>query len=100
MKDVQQVLAGLAPGEPDELTDKLVHELVLSLLRRPDLKELRDNQSAFMRTTIELLVAATEKVTADAEYTRRYAEGADDGADAADRREAAKRAVARRWQNL
>ena len=77
-----------------------MRELVLQLLRRPDLQELKDNQSAFMRTTIELLVAAAEKIEEDAHFTRLYAEKHDAHEDAGERRDGAKLAISRRWQDL
>jgi hypothetical protein len=97
MKDVQQTLA--ASPSP-ELTDKLAHEFILALLRRDDIDEVRDNQSAFMRMTIELLATASEKIKSDAHYTRLFAEARDEaGEDEAERRDGVKRAAARRWQN-
>lgn len=100
IKSVQQTLAGLSSGQGGDLPDKLMRELVLQLLRRPDLQELKNNQSAFMRTTIEVLVAAAEKIEEDAHFTRLYAEERADKAGIAERRDGAKLAVARRWQDL
>ena len=76
MKDVQQTLA--ASPSP-ELTDKLAHEFALALLRRNDLDAVRNNQSAFMRMTIELLATANEKIKSDGDYTRLFAEARDSG---------------------
>lgn len=100
MKGVQGTLAGLSSGQGGDLPDKLMRELVLQLLRRPDLQELTDNQSAFMRTTIELLVAATEKIEKDAHFTRLYAEEHEADESAAERRNGARLAAARRWRDL
>ena len=98
MRAVQQLLAD---SPTPDVTNKLVHEFILALRRRGDLQEVRDNQSAFIRMTIELLATATEKIESDGYYTRLYAEartGAREDRD--EQRDGAKRAVARRWQNL
>jgi hypothetical protein len=79
---------------------QILHELELSILRRPHRLTRATNQSEFMRALVELLLAAIEKVERDRVNGDAYA------AAAAGRREdeaaftrASTRAAARRWQH-
>jgi hypothetical protein len=82
-----------------ELAELVASELVFALLRDRDrLEQLADNQSAFMRATLELLVAVAEKIESDEKWAREYAEvGAAE--QEAGFRAAGKRAAARRWRD-
>jgi hypothetical protein len=77
---------------------RILHELELALLRRPDPLRQASNQSEFMRAVVQLVVAATEKVERDRISGEAYAAAATDRAE--DERaftEASRRAALRRW---
>jgi hypothetical protein len=78
---------------------EILHELELSILRRPHRLTRTANQSDFMRALIELLLAATEKVERDRIKGEAYAATAASRSDeeAAFTR-ASTRAAARRWK--
>ena len=98
MRGASAVLEEVRSGENPEATEHLARELVLLLLRRSD--DARNlNQSAFTRLSVELLLEAAEKLAMDADFTERYtADRATDDEIAS--RQAATRAVARRWRDL
>ena len=69
-----------------------------SFLRRAQWEQV-DNQSALLRATCELFVAATEKVAQDREYVELYREWASEDAEASAVRAGALHASARRWRD-
>jgi hypothetical protein len=96
---IRAASASLA-GRP-ELLERLAAELGLAIARDPTrFHASSGNQSAFMRDTIELLVGATEKVAADAEYAKLYAEAAAERSDEEiEFRRAVVAEAARRWRD-
>src|SRR4051812_20126375 len=61
--------------EGQAAAERVAQELMLALLRdREQFQQAVDNQSAFMRQTIELFVRTTEKVASDLRYAAEYAE--------------------------
>jgi hypothetical protein len=79
---------------------QVLHELELSILRRPHRLTRAANQSEFMRALVELLLAATEKVERDRQRGDAYATAAAERAqDEATFTRASTRAAARRWKD-
>jgi hypothetical protein len=79
---------------------QILHELELSILRRPHRLTRAANQSDFMRVLVELLLAATEKVERDRINGDAYAAVAAERTD--DERaftRASTRTAARRWKD-
>jgi hypothetical protein len=82
----------------DEVVERIAQELVLMIVR--DASEFRsaaENQSAFIRETLELIVRATEKVARDLEFAQAYARE-EMTEDERSFTLGARRAAARRWK--
>lgn len=78
---------------------EILHELELSILRRPHRLTRAANQSDLMRALVGLLLAATEKVERDRINGDAYAAAAAERSeDEAAFTRASTRAAARRWQ--
>jgi hypothetical protein len=78
---------------------RILHELELSILRKPHRLTRAANQSDLMRALVELLLAATEKVERDRHIGDAYAAAAAERSeDEAAFTRAATRAAARRAQ--
>jgi hypothetical protein len=78
---------------------RILQELELAVLRRPQALTQAASQSEFMRALVELVIAATEKVDRDRVNGEAYAAAAAERAE--DERaftDASRRAAARRWQ--
>jgi hypothetical protein len=91
--------AGRTLADRPELLDRITYQFALAIARDPArFRAVTGNQSAFMRETMELLVAATEKVLDDEEWAKLYAEAADDVSDEEiEFRRAGRERAARRW---
>ena len=82
------------------VTDLIARELATRLIRDHTPEEIGEmSQSAFMRVTLETLIAAAERVASDLRYAAAYADAAAD-ADDDDRAwaDAARRVASERWQ--
>jgi hypothetical protein len=92
-------LRGDEEGAGAELAELVANELVLALLRDSErLGQIADNQSAFMREALELLVAVTEKIENDQRWAREYA-ALEQAPEESEFRAAGKKAGARRWRD-
>jgi hypothetical protein len=79
MREASVILDQVAETAGSDLAERIARHLALALLRDSQrFHEARENQSAFMRETIELLVSATEKLAADLQYTDAYRQVAAD----------------------
>jgi hypothetical protein len=98
IREASALLDDVSAGVDPEVTTLITRELLVLMLRDGErFHQARGNQSAFMRETIELLVAAAEKVASDREYVTAYADVASDRTEAeADARRAARAHAARR----
>lgn len=78
---------------------QILHEFELAILRRPHRLTQAGNTSELMRTMVELLLAATEKVERDRVAGEAYAEAAAErGEDETAFTRASTRVAARRWR--
>lgn len=100
LESARTTLAGLGEALESPGNEWIAREVQLAFLRRS--RELADsaNRSELMRTTIELLVAATEKIAEDLRFTEEYAAAARARtAEDEEFLEAAKRAGAALWRD-
>jgi len=101
ISDARIVLEHLEDTVGPELAERLASELVRALVR--DTRRLRgngDNQSSFVRGTVELLVGAVEKVAADLHHAEAYAEAASvRGEDELAFRKASRARAGQRWRD-
>jgi hypothetical protein len=78
---------------------QILHELELAILRRPHRLTQAANTSDLMRTVVELLLIATEKVERDRTSGDEYAAAAAERSeDETDFTRASTRVAARRWR--
>jgi hypothetical protein len=82
-------------GDRSELPERVARELVLALLRDGSLGKGKRNQSAFLRSTVELVLRATEKVSSDLHWADAYAKER----AGSEFRDSAKTRIAERWQD-
>jgi hypothetical protein len=99
IKAAAESLAVLA--EDEATAEQIARELAFALYRNADrLAESSDNQSALLRRTAELFVAATEKVAEDRRYTEEYARLAEDlTAEEREGAEGMRRITVERWRD-
>lgn len=100
IKAASELLNGVMRDSHEEIESWLGREFHLGLLRH--FAETRDplpDQSSFMRSAVELLAAATEKVAADLELARDYAEWASKDAEGDAFRQAALVAAKSVWSD-
>ena len=101
ISEARIVLEHLEDTVGSELAERIAFELVRALVR--DTRRLRgngDNQSAFVRGTVELLVGAVEKVADDLHHAETYAEAASArGEDELAFRKASRARAGQRWRD-
>jgi hypothetical protein len=95
---LEAMFGDLQTEEAQVAVERVTNEMMLALLRdRERFRDSLDNQSAFIRQTVELLVQTAEKVASDVRYAAEYAEVAAERDEAF--RSGAKAAAARRWRD-
>jgi hypothetical protein len=78
IRDASAFMDELADTAGTEIAERVARELVLAILRdHARFHGVRDNQSAFVRETVELVVNAAQKVASDIRYADAYAGAAD-----------------------
>jgi len=97
MERARETLRAIGFDNPDG--EQILHELELAVLRSPSRLTETRNQSDLIRTMMELLVAAIEKVERDRALGDQFALAAEERQeDQQQFTRASTRAAARRWQ--
>ncbi len=101
IREASVILGELSDAASSTFVEKIAAELVLALTRDgARFRDIKENQSAFMRETIELLVGAVGKVASDLRYAGVYAEAAESQTnEEIEFRRAGRARVAKRWRD-
>jgi hypothetical protein len=83
----------------DAALREALNSFCLAVARRAKEFDEFENQSALIRAMSELFVDATEKVVADLQFTKAYAEWASEDAEGPEIRRTALAAAADRWRD-
>jgi hypothetical protein len=96
VRDALAVLGSLLE-EDATAPDEVMPAFSITVLRRAREFEQPKNQSALLRTTLEIFVEAVEKLARDREYVREYEQWAAEDEEGRAIRTGALKAAARRW---
>jgi precorrin-6B methylase 2 len=101
IRDASTILDESASTAGSDVTEKIAAEFVLAMARdSARFRGIRDNQSAFVREAVELLVGAAKKAASDLQYTKMYAEAAASRTDdEIEFLEASRARAAQRWRD-
>jgi hypothetical protein len=96
---VRDALSALGSLLEEDATafDEAMPAFSIAVLRRAREFEQPENQSALLRTTLEIFVEAVEKLAQDREYVRDYEQWAAEDEESRALRKGALKAAARRW---
>jgi uncharacterized FlgJ-related protein len=101
IREASQLLAELAAEPDNRLTEKFAREVGSSIARRGGVAGTGltgDNQSAFLREMVELVVGAAQKVANDAAWAKAYAAEFVSTEEELGFRHAATRRAGERWE--